>query len=72
MQFFVVSPLMIVLLYYNLPLGLLSVGIFLAGRFAATGAIAGYYDFNANTILAGIDQTDATVMSSSDELYVKT
>ena len=71
MQFFVVSPLMIVLLYYSLPLGLLSVGIFLVGSFTATGAIAGYYDFNANTILAGIDPTNTTVVSSGDELYIK-
>ena len=48
MQFFIVAPLMIVPLFYSLPVGLLCVGLFLAGSFAASGFSAGYYNIQAN------------------------
>ena len=48
MQFFIVAPLMIVPLFYSLPVGLVCVGLFLAGSFAASGFSAGYYDIQAN------------------------
>jgi len=48
MQFFIVAPLMIVPLFYSLPVGLLCVGLFLAGSFAASGFSAGYYNIPAN------------------------
>ena len=49
MQFFIIAPLMIVPLYYNWIVGLVCVGLFLAGSFAATGFSAGYYNIQANT-----------------------
>ena len=76
MQFFFVSPLMIVLLYYSLPLGLLSVGIFLIGCFAANGAIMNYYDMDASypgtnllsmiMIMPNIDS-----LMNSSQVYIK-
>ena len=72
MQFYIVAPLMVVMLYYSLPLGLMSVGIFLFGSFIATGSIAGYYEFYANTfypLFAGSNETFVTM--STDELYTK-
>ena len=65
MQFYVVSPLMIVLLYHSLPLGLLSVGVFLLSCLTATGAIAGYYGYSAS-MYAGDQPSDP---SQSLELY---
>ena len=50
MQFFIVAPLMIVPLYYNWIVGLVCVGLFLAGSFAATGFSAGYYNIQANSL----------------------
>ena len=72
MQFYIVAPLMVVMLYYSLPLGLTSVGIFLFGSFIATGSIAGYYKFDANTFYPLFASSDAsTVTTSADELYIK-
>ena len=48
MQFFIVAPLMIVPLFHSLPVGLVCVSLFLAGSFAATGVISGYYNIQAN------------------------
>ena len=70
MQFFVVSPLMVVLLYYSLPVGLISVSIFLMGSFAATGGIAGYYEFDPSFQKLG-DHPPGTNTTFSDEIYVK-
>ncbi len=68
MQFFVVSPLLIVLLYYWPIVGLLSVGIFLAGSFAATGAITGYYQFDASFL--GLADANSPI-NFMDEIYEK-
>ena len=58
MQFYVVSPLMIILLYHSFPLGLLSVGVFLVSCLAATGAIVGHYGYSASIMELG-QNTDA-------------
>ena len=72
MQFYIVAPLMVVMLYYSLPLGLVNVGVFLFGSFIATGTIAGYYKFDANTFYPLFGTSHAsTVTTSSDELYIK-
>ena len=72
MQFYIVAPLMVVMLYYSLTLGLVNVGVFLFGSFIATGSIAGYYKFDANTFYPFFGLSHAsTVTTSSDELYIK-
>ena len=72
MQFYIVAPLMVVMLYYSLTLGLVNVGVFLFGSFIATGSIAGYYKFDANTFYPFFGPSHAsTVTTSSDELYIK-
>ena len=48
MQFYLVSPLMILLLYYNRQLGLICVGVFLLASFAITAALVSYYGFDAS------------------------
>ena len=47
MQFFVISPLMLILLYHSFPVGLASVGVFLVSCLAATAAISAHYKFAA-------------------------
>ena len=72
MQFYIVAPLIVVMLYYSLALGLVNVGVFLFGSFIATGTIAGYYKFDANTFYPFFGPSHAsTVTTSSDELYIK-
>ena len=74
MQFYIVAPLMVVMLYYSLTLGLVNVGLFLFGSFIATGSIAGYYKFDANAFYPLFAPTNGTTTpshTSSDEIYVK-
>ena len=50
MQFFVISPLLLIPLYYWLPAGLIAVAVLLAASIGVTGFIAGYYGFPANQL----------------------
>ena len=54
MQFFVVSPLMLILLYHSFPVGLASVGVFLVSCLAATAAISAHYKFAAGVAGQGV------------------
>ena len=77
MQFFVVAPLMIVPLFLSVPVGLMSVAIFLFGSFAATGTISGYYGFEANVLSGDTANSTSPVVppfqgvNQMDELYIK-
>lgn len=74
MQFFVLAPLMIVLLFWSLPLGLVSVAVFLCGSFIATGVIAGYYDFAAGMLSRYVIALSAPTSQGAnpvDEIYTK-
>ena len=72
MQFYIISPLIIIPLYFFFPLGLLLAGGFLMLSFIITGALTGVFDFQANTFAPFAYQyaTNVTV-SSQDLLYIK-
>ena len=64
MQFYLLAPFILIPLYYIFPVGLAISGSLILVTFAANGAIAGKYDFSANTLL------DASQQQSND-IYVK-
>ena len=64
MQFYVISPIVLYLLYHWLPLGVVSLCILLISSLVSTGAIAGYYKYDDNMFL----QTEP---SYSDYIYIK-
>ncbi len=68
MQFFVISPLFIVLLFYTPVVAIITIGICLVGCFVATGAIVGYYGFDAS-FLGLVTPTGGA--SYNDEIYIK-
>ena len=73
MQFFVISPLFLILLYTWYPAGLIAIVITLLSSFGVTGFIAGYYDYPANTLyepFVGITP-DPNLPDSQTEIYGK-
>lgn len=73
MQFFVITPLYLILLHTWFPAGVLALGITLLSSFGVTGFIAAYYDYPANVfynLYAGItpDPNQPTV---DTEIYGK-
>ena len=73
MQFFVISPLFLILLYTWYPAGLIAIAITLLSSFGVTGFIAGYYDYPANMlydIFVGI-KPDPNLPDVSTEIYGK-
>ena len=68
MQFYVISPVMVIALFYSLPVGLISVSIFLVASFISTGAIAGHYGFD-NSLLSAKNANIS--VSPQDEIYSK-
>ena len=73
MQFFVISPLLLIPLYMWFPVGVAAIGVVLLGSFGVTGFIAGYYDYPANTLYKTlIGQTDRPDFpDESTEIYGK-
>ena len=74
MQFYVISPLIIIAAYHLLPLSLIICGLFLASGFIITGAIAGIYDFQANmfSVLAyGYASKPGVSATYVDAIYIK-
>ncbi len=73
-QFYVVSPLLVVLLYFFRPLGTLAIGIFFVGSFVATAAITSYYNFTAGFFALWnaktFSETDSFVLYQ-EEIYTK-
>ena len=74
MQFFVISPLLLIPLYYWLPAGLIAVAVLLAASIGVTGFIAGYYGFPTNLfapILFGTDIRPTNFPDEFSEIYGK-
>ncbi len=70
MQFYVISPLLLIPLYHWLPIGVLSVGLVLFSSFGATGFIAGYYGYPANIFFAAQELVPG-IPSEDSQIYVK-
>ena len=73
MQFFVISPLFLILLYTWYPAGLIAIAITLLSSFGVTGFIAGYYDYPASQFydaFVGITP-DLNLPDVSTEIYGK-
>ena len=49
MQFFVITPLFLIIFYASFPIGLISIGITLAASMGVSGFIGGFYGYHANT-----------------------
>ena len=72
MQFFVISPLIIIPMYFLFPLGIAIVTGLLLGSFISTGVLAGVFDIQANTFAAFAYGYNTTVTEdTSDLLYTK-
>ena len=71
MQFFVISPIFIVLLYTWFPAGILTLAITLLASFGVTGFIAGYYGYHANVFYEGYFNLIPPTPSVSTEIYGK-
>ena len=73
MQFYVISPLILIPLYYWLPGGLMAVGTLLVASVGITGYLAGHYEYTASIfypMYAGSDQPP-NVPDESTEIYGK-
>lgn len=73
MQFFVITPMFLILLYVWFPAGIAALGITLLASMGVTGFIAGYYNYPANifyTIFSG-DQPDPRQPSVDTSIYGK-
>ena len=73
MQFFVISPLFLILLYTWYPAGLIAIVITLLSSFGVTGFIAGYYGYPASQFydpFVGITP-DPNLPDSQTEIYGK-
>jgi peptidoglycan/LPS O-acetylase OafA/YrhL len=72
MQFYVISPLMLIPLYFLFPLGLVVAMILLVSGFAITGSLVGVYDFQASLFTPfAYNYTPSLDPAVSDMLYVK-
>ena len=74
MQFFVISPLIIIPMYFLFPLGAAIAGIFLFVSFSITAGLTAGFDFQASTFAAFAYQyvpPDNITLSSQDLLYIK-
>ena len=75
MQFFVISPLIIIPMYFFFPLGIAIVTGLLLMSFISTGVLAGVYDIQANTFAAFaykyVAPNITEGVSTSDLLYTK-
>ena len=73
MQFFVITPLFLIVFYASFPIGLISIGITLAASMGVTGFIGGFYDYPANTLYdayVGITP-NASIPDMNDMIYGK-
>ena len=73
MQFYIITPLILIPLYYWLPIGLVTLGLLLLASFGVTGFIAGYYQYTANTfwpLISGVPLPH-DLPDQSSEIYGK-
>lgn len=71
MQFFVIAPIMLIPLFFLLPVGLLCVGAFLVASFAITGALAGHYQYPANQFILNAPHIQGPPWDYTSVLYTK-
>ena len=73
MQFFVISPLLLIPLYMWFPAGVAAIGVVLLGSIGVTGFIAGYYDYPASSFYnLYVGQTDRPDFPGQEtEIYGK-
>ena len=74
MQFYVITPLVLIPLYYFLPIGLLVGLVLLGAGFLITSVLTAVYDYQANTfsfLAYGYVQSNTTQYSYSDMVYTK-
>ena len=74
MQFYVISPLLLIPLFYSLPSGLIAIGITLLTSIGLTGFIAGYYRYPANglyDVISGSEIVNSHIPGQSSEIYGK-
>ena len=73
MQFYVISPLLLIPLYYWFPSGLIAICLVLLSSVGVTGFIAGYYDFPANQFYTafGGSQLPPGFPDQGSQIYVK-
>ena len=70
MQFYVISPLLLIPLYHWLPIGVFSVGLVLLSSLGVTGFVAGYYGYPANIFVAAQELVPG-IPSENSQIYVK-
>uniref|UniRef100_A0A1X7VDC1 Nose resistant-to-fluoxetine protein N-terminal domain-containing protein n=1 Tax=Amphimedon queenslandica TaxID=400682 RepID=A0A1X7VDC1_AMPQE len=73
MQFFVITPLFLIVLYASFPIGLVSIGITLAASMGVSGFIGGFYGYHANSfynLYNGITQ-NASIPTVDTTIYGK-
>lgn len=73
MQFYIISPLILIPVYYLFPVGLCVAAAMLVGSFIVTGALTEVYDFQANmfSFLAYTYVGKSATVTFSDTIYIK-
>lgn len=74
MQFYIISPLILIPAYFLLPAGFIVLLVFLIGSLVVTSALTAVYDFQANTfsgLAYGYIGKPTTMMNYSDTIYIK-
>ena len=72
MQFFTITPLILIPMYHLLPLGLILISGFLFVSFLITAALTRVFDLQANTFaMAAYDYTTNVTVTAQDVLYTK-
>jgi peptidoglycan/LPS O-acetylase OafA/YrhL len=70
MQFYIISPIMLIPLYFSGPVGLVITGIILVGSLIVTGILAGVYNIGVSS-LSALLQPSVTVGDYGSIYYVK-
>ena len=70
MQFFVISPVMLVPFFFSAPVGLLITGIILLGSFSSTAVLSGVYDLGVSSLTLRL-QPNSTVGDYVNIYYSK-
>ena len=74
MQFYIISPLILIPIYHLFPVGLSVAAVFTLIGFVVTATLTGIFDFQANTfslIAYGYENIPNTTVTYSDLIYIK-
>ena len=73
MQFFIIAPVILVPMYYYLPVGLIVAGVVLVASLVTTGTLAGVFDFQADLFASefGYHFVPKTNLTYIDVIYEK-